>query len=84
MEGEVSIGDPLVGHEQPICSVAVNEDHDLIASGSEDRKIRLWRMSSGELIGEPLCGHGGIVTSVALSSDGEYVVSCSHDKTIRI
>ena len=84
VEGEVCIGDSLVGHESDVWSVALNEDRDLIASGGNDGTIRLWRMSTGELIRTPLCGLEDAVRSVALSSDGQRVVSCSHDKTIRI
>ena len=46
----VGIGDSLVGHEGVVWSVAMNEDHDLIASGSDHRTIRVWRMGDGELI----------------------------------
>ena len=36
VEGGIGIGDPFVGHEGEVWSVAVNEDHDLIASGGKD------------------------------------------------
>ena len=71
VESGRGIGDPLVGHEWSVLSVAMNEDHDVIASGGRNRTTRLWRMSSGELNGELACGHKGGATSVALGSDGQ-------------
>ena len=75
-----SIGQPLVGHQDKITSMAINDN--LIVSGSEDRTIRLWD-KSGNLL-DTLTGHEAGVTSVDLSPDGSKLVSASRDRTIRL
>ena len=54
-----------------------------MASGSEDKTIGVWRVSSGERI-KTLTGHSSSVTSVVFSSDGEYLASGSWDNTIGV
>ena len=54
-----------------------------MASGSWDKTIGVWRVSSGERI-KTLTGHFGGVTSVVFSADGEYLASGSDDNTIGV
>jgi WD40 repeat protein len=56
-----------------------------LASGSEDRTVRLWDLadpSHPALLGQPLTGHTGTVLTVAFSSDGRLLASSS-DATVR-
>ena len=52
-------------------------------SGSFDKTIGVWRVSSGERI-KTLTGHSDGVLSVVFSPNGEYLVSGSADKTIGV
>ena len=54
-----------------------------MASGSSDRTIGVWRVSSGERI-KTLTGHSSSVYSVVFSPNGEYLASGSKDKTIGV
>ena len=54
-----------------------------MASGSADRTIGVWRVSSGERI-KTLTGHSGRVISVVFSPNGEYLASGSVDRTIGV
>jgi WD40 repeat protein len=58
----------------------------VIASGGEDRTIRLWDARTSEPIGAPLEGHIDHVTSAAFGMiDGRPVIaSGSRDRTIRL
>ncbi|KAG8795187.1 POC1 centriolar protein A [Ceratobasidium sp. 428] len=78
------VGQPLTGHREWVRSVTYSPDGAYIASGSDDKTIRIWDALTGRLVGQPLTGHTDNVRSVAYSPNGAYIVSGSWDKTIRI
>ncbi|KAG0279280.1 U3 snoRNP protein, partial [Linnemannia exigua] len=91
--GEVEI--VLSGHEDSIESVCYSPDGSLIATGSKDKSVRIWRLAdfdiyvtdgTGNTVGafRILRGHDHTVTGVAFSPSGLRFASCSMDKTIRI
>ncbi len=61
-------------------SVAFSPDRELLASGSSDSAIRVWRLSDGSL--RTLEGHADSVNSVAFAPDGETLASGSSDGTV--
>ncbi|KAG8701683.1 hypothetical protein FRC09_005196 [Ceratobasidium sp. 395] len=75
---------PLLGHSAVVHSVAYSPDGDAIASGSEDKTIRVWDTVTGAPILRPLEGHTGPIESVTFSYDGQLIISGSVDKTIRL
>ena len=74
----------LRGHNLPVTSVAFHPDGSLVASGSQDKTLRLWDASTGAQVGAALQGHDNWVTSVAFSLDGRLIASGSWDSTLRI
>ena len=64
-------------------SVAVSSDGQTLVSGSWDKTIKVWELSTGKLV-RTLTGHENPVDSVAISPDGQTLVSGSDDKTIRV
>ncbi|MBW4606442.1 MAG: AAA-like domain-containing protein [Hassallia sp. WJT32-NPBG1] len=80
---EIQEKNTLEGHSSGVTSVAFSSDGKTVASGSWDRTIKIWDISTGKLI-RTLTGHSQVVSSVAFSSDGKTVASGSWDKTIKI
>ena len=60
-----------------------SKDGKILASGSRDKTIKLWRVKTGSII-RTLYGHKGWVRSVEFSSSSDVLVSGGRDKTIRL
>ena len=57
--------------------VALSTDSTWTVSGSSDRTVYIWEMSTGRMVGWPLEGHERLVLCIAFSPDGKCVVSSS-------
>ncbi|WP_375502414.1 hypothetical protein, partial [uncultured Nostoc sp.] len=72
----------LEGHADIVWGVAFSPDGQLLASGSQDRTVKIWR-PDGILL-QTLKGHTDAVTCVTFSPDGQTLASASLDKTVQI
>ena len=56
---------------------------DFIATGSRDKKIRIFEVRTGRCV-LTLAGHDNWVTDIMFHPNGKYVISTADDKSIRI
>lgn len=73
----------LTGHNGAVHDLVLSPYNQILASGSEDHTLRLWRLPSGECF-KTLEGHSGEVWGVAISPDGRLLVSGSDDNSLRL
>jgi WD40 repeat protein len=63
--------------------VAFDPQGRWLASGSEDKTVKLWDTDSGELV-RTLEGHQDIVRSVAFDPQGRWLASGSDDEAVKL
>ncbi|GHT86311.1 hypothetical protein FACS1894137_11690 [Spirochaetia bacterium] len=73
----------MSGYSSSVNSVVFSADGKILASGSEDKTIKLWNAATGREI-RTLSGHPGEVNSVTFNADGKTIASGSGDSTTRI
>jgi WD40 repeat protein len=73
----------LSGHARDVRSVTFSLDGTSLASGSEDKTIKLWDVQTGGVI-KTFHGHTDWVLSVSISSNNTTIASGSYDSTIRL
>ena len=73
----------LRGHDAYVTSVAMTHDGQFVLSGSWDRTVRLWNITTGECV-RVFERNEDRVEAVALTYDGCYAVSGGRDKILRV
>jgi WD40 repeat protein len=81
----------LKGHREYVTCVAFHPNEPILATGSRDHTVKLWRLSSdyhsetsvATLEGFRV-GHSDYVRSVAFHPTGHLFATCSDDKTVKL
>lgn len=74
---------PLAAHIGTVRSIDLTADGKSIATGGDDKLVKIWSMPDGKLV-HTLKGHGQRVTDVAVSASGAVVVSAANERATRI
>jgi len=73
----------LEGHSDWVSCLGFSPDGTRLASGSQDRIVRLWDVTNGDLLLR-LEGLGDTVSHVAFSPDGAHLAAAGADGRVRI
>ena len=69
----------LKGHSRPIDKISFSPDGKIIASSSDDGKIKLWNITKSKEIRTISGGHPGNLLSLNFSPDGKTITAISYD-----
>lgn len=72
-----------MAHNGPVSCISVCRSGKRIASGSNDKRVRVWKTKNVG-VGVTLCGHAKTVSCIAMSADGKRIATGSDDCTVRI
>jgi hypothetical protein len=75
------------GRRNPVYSVAFDPTGTMLATGGQDKTVKVWRMSSDGTSATCIAilgGHTGAVHSVAFDSSGTMLATGSADKTAKL
>ncbi|MGG6265246.1 NB-ARC domain-containing protein [Leptolyngbya sp. AN03gr2] len=73
----------IEGHTDWVSTISFSPDQQMLASGSFDQTIKLWNLTTGELI-KTLQGHTSPVLVASFHPDQPILVSGSDDATLRL
>jgi WD40 repeat protein/tetratricopeptide (TPR) repeat protein len=72
----------LEGHGDIVWGVVYSPDGKLLASGSNDKTIKIWQ-PNGALV-QTINAHNDAITSLSFSGDGQRLATSSLDKSVRV
>lgn len=62
-------------HEKAVIAVAFSKDSELLASGSQDGQIKVWRVATGQCVRRYEKAHSGGVTCIVWSKDSSQLLT---------
>jgi WD40 repeat protein len=73
----------VLSHPLAVYEVSYSPDGKTLASGSYERRVKLWDVGTGKEL-KTLNGHQAEVVSVSYSPDGKTLASASRDRTVKL
>lgn len=81
-QGPTGFPSRLAGHYGSVSSLSFSPDGSLLASGSYDSIVIVWKMDDGSVVHQ--LNHGDRVAAVEFSPDGNRILSAGNDKMIKL
>ena len=69
------------GPSSAVTAVDISPDGSLVACGSRDQTVRVWKLDTHELVAT-LRGHNGSVNAIAFSPDGKRLTTAGQDSVV--
>lgn len=69
------IGQPLIGHESRVTSLAFIPHNSILATGSSDGKVILWQVATQKPTDSSFVEYNDVVRSIAISPDGKILAA---------
>ncbi|TXT56208.1 MAG: hypothetical protein BAJALOKI1v1_1970006 [Promethearchaeota archaeon] len=72
----------IEGHKYAVSTVIICPKDEYIITGSLDKTVKIWDLTSGEMVKCLEGSHQGVINSVSISNDRRYIASGSGDKSL--
>merc|ERR1712061_648844 len=70
-------------HEKAVIAVAFSKESELLATGSQDGQLKVWRVGTGQCARRYEHAHGEGITYISWSKDSTQLLTASFDFTAR-
>jgi WD40 repeat protein len=73
----------LTGHTKAVTTLMVTPDGRTVISGSVDKMVKVWDLSTGKCI-RTYVGHNNAITALAVTPDGQKLLSTGSDHILKV
>merc|ERR1719352_72805 len=70
-------------HDKSVIAVSFSKDSELVATGSQDGQLKVWRVATGQCARRFERAHGQGITFISWSKDSTQLLTASFDQTPR-
>jgi WD40 repeat-containing protein SMU1 len=74
----------LMMHDEAVIAMSYSRDGELVSTGSQDGKMKVWKISTGVCLRRFDRAHAGGVTAIDFSRDGTQLLSGGYDQMVRV
>ncbi|ELR15499.1 Bromodomain containing protein [Acanthamoeba castellanii str. Neff] len=71
------------GHVCAVYCIEFDKSGRLLATGSDDKLVKIWSVETGRLVAT-LRGHEGDITDISIDPENKYIASGSNDNIVRV